>query len=177
MVEIVLPKDILQQILLNLPLTNLGEYCKTQKYINRICKSDEFWRLRFQKDFMEVLKLLPLTQQDSAKQTYLDALNALNYTQALASLDFSNLKIYARLIGLKIRETQSKSDLLEQIREGIHINSLTTYDKDLKFLFSPERLAEFIKKQRYWRLHGRERVSLLEQNRRRLQTKKSFDVY
>ena len=46
-----LPADVETQILLNVPISDLGRYCLRDKLAESICQSNYFWSLRLSKDF------------------------------------------------------------------------------------------------------------------------------
>lgn len=46
-----LDRDSLYQVLLNLPVDALGQYCKTSREANAICQNDSFWQEKIKHDF------------------------------------------------------------------------------------------------------------------------------
>lgn len=59
------PIDIFKQILLLIPISDMLKNCKASKKFNSICKSSEFWRLRFQQDFPYILEKIDVENTTS----------------------------------------------------------------------------------------------------------------
>lgn len=54
-----LPKDTINEILLNLPLYELKYLCRSNKQVNIICHNEDFWRERFKRDYPSLVNLKP----------------------------------------------------------------------------------------------------------------------
>lgn len=61
-----LTSDLIREVLLNLPIWEIGKICQSHTTVRNICNNDYFWQLKFRKDFPHQNLLL------TAKQSYID---------------------------------------------------------------------------------------------------------